>query len=369
VCPSDAPSCSPGPRGATSSSASAARVPAPKAGKSTLKLELARVTEQTHDAKTLRFRLPDGVPFEFKPGQFLTFDWTVDGRRVVRSYSICSSPAQGRYVEVTVKRVPGGQVSVFANERAPVGLAIDARGPSGKFVFDPARHSRVVLVAGGSGITPMMAILRAIDDWCLPTDVTLLYAVRTERDVIFDRELRELERRLANFRLVVAPSRPEGEWSGPSGRITRELFEAHVADPASAYFFLCGPRPFMAAAREILAAMGVADDRILEERFGGPAATADDAPTDAAVEGRARFAASGVECDIPKGRSLLEVAEMNGVPIPSSCRQGQCGTCATRLVDGEVVMDAEDGLDPEARARGFVLTCVGRARGDVTLDA
>lgn len=331
-------------------------------------LTLARVVEQTHDAKTLRFLVPGDRPFSFKPGQFLTFDWVVDGARVVRSYSICSSSAQSRYVEVTVKRVADGRVSIFANDRAAVGLTVEAKGPSGRFAFDEAAHDRVVLVAAGSGITPMMSILRTIDDLSLPTDVTLIYAVRTPRDVIFERDLRALERRLAGFRLLVVASRPDETWTGPTGRISRDLVEANVKDPAAAHFFLCGPKPFMDAAREILAGLGVPDDRVLRESFGGPPATPAGAGL-AAVEGHVRFAASGVECDVPEGRTLLEVAEMNGVPIPSSCRQGQCGTCVTRLVDGDVAMDAEDGLDPDAKSRGYVLTCVGRARGDVTLDA
>lgn len=341
--------------------------PAAPTGKATHTLRLARVVEQTHDAKTLRFVLPDGADFAFSPGQFMTFEWVVDGERVTRSYSICSSPAQRRYVEVTVKRVPDGRASVFLNDRAAVGLTVEARGPSGRFAFDATAHRRVVLVAGGSGITPMLSILRAIDDGCLATEATLIYCVRTPRDVIFERELGELERRLPSFRLVVVASRPDSTWSGPTGRLSRELVEASVPDPGSAFFFLCGPGEFMERAREIAHGLGVPEDRVLVERFGGrPAPRPGEGGP---VEGRARFAASGVACDVPAGATLLDVAEANGVRIPSSCRAGQCGTCATRLVSGEVDMDADDGLGPRARADGYVLTCVGRARGDVTLDA
>jgi glycine betaine catabolism B len=335
------------------------------------KLTLARVESRTHDTKTFRFALPRGQQFRFAPGQFLTFDWIVDGRRVVRSYSICSSPTQTGYVEITVKRVPDGTVSVFLNDRAAVGLTVEAKGPNGAFVFDETSHRRVVLVAGGSGITPMMSILRTIDDRCLPVDATLVYAVRTPQDVIFGEELAALAARTRGFTLVVVPSKADASWRGPTGRISRELFEANVADPVSATFFLCGPAPFMDATREILRAIGVDDSRVFQEKFGGPPAAS--APTGDAssttVVGLARFERSGVSCDVPSGTPLLDVAEANGVEIPFSCRQGQCGTCATRLLSGDVTMKAEAGLDPESKAAGFVLVCVGHARGDVTLDA
>jgi glycine betaine catabolism B len=218
-----------------------------------------------------------------------------------------------------------------------------------------------------------MSIIRTIDDRCLPVDATLIYAVRTPRDVIFGEELAALAARTKGFKLVVVPSKADTAWTGPTGRINRELFEANVPDPASATFFLCGPAPFMEATREILGAMGVDDSRVFQEKFGGPPASVASAnaanAANAATVGRATFERSGVSCDVPADTPLLDVAEANGVEIPFSCRQGQCGTCATRLLAGAVTMEAEAGLDPESKAAGYVLVCVGRARGDVTLDA
>ncbi len=341
--------------------------PAASRGKTTLELRLARVEQRTGDAKTFRFVVPQRSPFAFSPGQFLTFNWMIDGQKVVRSYSISSSPTQAGLVEITVKRVPDGVVSVFLNDRAEPGLTVEAKGPAGKFVFDEGAHSSIVLIAAGSGITPMMSILRWIDDRCLTTDVTLVYGVRTPGDAIFGGEIEALAARMPRFRYRVIPTRPPEGWSRPSGRLTRDMLAAEIGDPSGKMYFLCGPAGFMESVREILGSLGVADSRILQERFGGKPASGP--PPAGAIEGRAVFAQSGVEADVPEGATLLEVAEMNGVAIPFSCRQGQCGTCATRLVDGEVTMDAEDGLDATLRADGFVLTCVGRAHGDVTLDA
>src|SRR4029077_14816541 len=123
-------------------------------------LMLARAEPQTHDSKSLRFVMPRSERFSARPGQFLTFQWTIDGKEVFRSYSISSSPTQTGYVEITAKRVPNGYVSVFLNDRALPGLTVKARGPYGLFCFDETKHKQVVLIAAGSGITPIMSMLR-----------------------------------------------------------------------------------------------------------------------------------------------------------------------------------------------------------------
>jgi ferredoxin-NADP reductase len=339
-----------------------------------LVMRLASITPQTSDAKTLRFTIPAGRKLNARPGQFLTFSFLFDGKKVVRSYSICSSAARSGYVEITTKRVSQGCVSVFLNDRASVGMTVEAYGPLGRFCFDESKHQNIVLVAAGSGITPMMAMLRYIDDLCLETTVTLLYCVRTSNDAIFHGELEELRKRLKSFHYHLLLSQPHVEWSGPQGRISREFVGNHVTDIESRDFFLCGPAPFMEASRGILAGLGVKPEHITQESFGSSVpksaqrSTQPDsvaAHTGAVVE----FVRSGKVCNIRAGQTLLEVAEEYGVAIPSSCRQGQCGTCKTKLLGGNLRMDAEEGLDPDSRAQGFVLTCVGRAEGDLKLDA
>jgi ferredoxin-NADP reductase len=215
----------------------------------------------------------------------------------------------------------------------------------------------------------MMAMLRYMDDLCLDTPATLLYCVRTRNDIIFESEFEQLRSRLKNFQYHVLLSKPDAEWSGPRGHVSREFIEDTVKDLASPDFFLCGPPSFMEASRTILAGLGVKPERIRQESFGNatPKRLQQDsiAQTGAVVE----FVRSGKSCVVRSGQTVLEAAEEQGVPIPSSCRQGQCGTCKTKLLEGDVRMDAEEGLDPDSRAQGFVLTCVGRANGVVKLDA
>ncbi len=332
-------------------------------------LQLVRSERQTYNCTSLRFRVAESDAFRAKPGQFLTFDWLIDGEKLVRSYSISSSPTQAGFVEITVKKAEDGRVSAFLNERVPSNLTVQARGPAGRFSFDEKQHRRIVLFAGGSGITPMMSILRYIDDLCLDTTVTLFYSVRKQNDVIFKREIEDLQERLPNFRRIIVPTMPDAGWTGPSGRLSREMIVEQLGMNSEQTFFLCGPEPFMNHVDSILQSLGVSEGRILREVFGGKRVAALTEIEASTPMGAIEFVKSARMCALPQNRTLLEVAEMNGINIPSSCRQGQCGTCATRLLKGQVKMDCEDGLQPPLKSQGYVLACVARADGNIQLDA
>jgi ferredoxin-NADP reductase len=249
-------------------------------------------------------------------------------------------------------------------------MTVEATGPSGQFCLDAANDRKIVLVAAGSGITPMMAMLRYIDDLCLDIEVTLIYCVRTGRDIIFHHELEELQTRLTNFRYRVLLSQPGPEWAGARGHISSEVICKAVPELKGRVFFLCGPPLFMDVARGILRDLGVEPERLRQEMFGLAGARINAPELQAAETGfTVEFARSGKTATILENQTLLQVAWANGIEIPSACRQGQCGTCKTRLLNGHVRMTAEHGLDSESKIRGFVLTCVGRADGNVTLDA
>ncbi len=333
-----------------------------------LHLTLARIESQTQDAKTLRFLLPRGHRIAARPGQFLTFEWVIDGKPVSRSYSICSSPTHGSFIEITAKRVEHGYVSQFLNDRANEGLTVNARGPYGEFCFDESKHQRIVLIAGGSGITPMMAMLRYIDDLCVPVDATLIYCVRNEQDVFFKSELAALQSRLSKFRCVLVLSRPSSDWGGWKGRLQREVLESEIDKPLESTFFLCGPPAFMKLGQTLLQEMAVDPARILQESFGGAVAGEEHS-----VPGTGRltvqFARSAAAYNISPGETLLESSERNGVLIRSGCRLGSCGTCATKLLSGKVKMEREEALNDELRSLGYILPCVSRALSDITLDA
>jgi ferredoxin-NADP reductase len=333
-----------------------------------LHLTLARIESQTHDAKTLRFVLPSNQQISPKPGQFLTFDWMIDGKPVKRSYTICSSPTQRNFVEITPKRVENGHVSKFLNDRATIGMTVKARGPYGKFHFDESKHKRIVLIAAGSGITPMVAMLRYIDDLCLTVDVTLIYCVRTERDLIFANELVTLSSRIPGFRYAVVLSQAGDEWKGWKGRLRREVLDREIDKPLDCMFFLCGPPSFMDLARSLVNDMGVETSRVLQESFGG-GVSGEKASVTATGPLEIRLARSGLSYHMSSSGTVLENSEQNGVLIPSGCRQGNCGTCATKLLSGNVRMDNEEALTEELRVQGFILPCVSRPLSNLILDA
>jgi ferredoxin-NADP reductase len=337
--------------------------------KSPFTLRLTQTEQQTHDTRTLRFKVVNGKRPCAKPGQFLTFQWTVNGQRAPRSYTISSSPIHEDYIEITAKRVENGHVSLFLNEVAKPGLEVEASGPYGRFYFDQSRHKSIVLIAAGSGITPMMSMLSCIDDLKLTNPVTLLYCVRTHKDIIFQDELVRLTSSLLNFKYEVCLSRPHPTWKGRSGRLTEEFVSQYVSELKSPTFFLCGPKGFMDNACRILSTLGVHADRILQESFGeSKSCTKPSSGKDRMVE-RVVFIQSEKVCQAFAGSTLLEVAEKNGVQIPYGCREGLCGTCCTRVLSGTVQIDVEDGLTTEQKNAGYVLPCVSRVTGSVVVQA
>src|SRR6266404_4376335 len=269
-------------------------------------LRLAAIVRETHDTKTLRFVLPRERPLQAKPGQFLTFQWIIDGQRVMRSYTISSSPGAD-HVEITPKRVENGCVSSFLHHRAKTGLTVEATGPYGRFYFDETLHRSIVLIAAGAGITPMISMLRYIDDRRLSTRATLLYCVRTREDILFETELERLRKSVPTFDYGVSLSQPDEMWKGRTGRLTRDFILEHLTDLDSPTLFLCGPHGFMDSARQILTSLGVNESRITQESFGQK--TTGGSPAQGEHLATVEFVRSNTVCEFPAGSSLLDVAE------------------------------------------------------------
>ncbi len=340
-----------------------------KSHSDTFSLELVRSEVQTHDARTLCFRVRDGKQLIARPGQFLTFHLNIDGKQISRCYSICSSPLKTDYVEITPKRTKHGYVSDFLNKRAVPGMVIQAGGPAGQFFFDEKVHREIVLIAAGSGITPMMAMLRYIEERALEAPVTLIYCVRTSQDIIFQQELTRLSRSLARFRLITTLSAPDAGWTGNKGRVGKEFLLERILDFRSPTFFLCGPGAFMQHVSELLKEQGVSADRIKQESFAGKASLAPPDPSAETSVPFVEFLRSGFQFEVIPEMTLLEFAETVGISIPFGCRQGQCGTCATRLLQGHVSMQTEEGLSVEQKRAGFILPCVSKVHGSICIDA
>jgi ferredoxin-NADP reductase len=331
-------------------------------------MRIARVVRETADAVTLVLEDARGAPVRFSAGQFFTLFVPLPGGAVAkRAYSASSSALDDGRVSVTVKRVEGGRVSTHLVKSAREGDVIDVLGPSGSFVPAPCTGPRrLVLVAGGSGITPLASIARTLLAAEPQTHIALVYGNRAWEDVILREALGELAREHGSSRFVlrhVLERAPAG-WVGGTGlldgaALARELDTLGEPDAPTTAYFLCGPAPMMQAARACLEARGVAPTRIHEERFvsAHAAGHATDVPQPVTVRARGGGERRIV---VAPGQTLLEAATGEGVELPFSCTVGGCGACRVRLLEGKMVLDEPNCLSPAERAQGYVLTCIGR---------
>lgn len=330
-------------------------------------LRVAAVARETPDAISLTLVDPAGAPIAYKPGQFFTLAVRLDGEVLRRAYSASlpmESASPPGSVRVTIKRVAGGRVSNHLCDKAAEGDVLDVFGPSGSFVVERA-PATLVLLAGGSGVTPLLAI--AIDVLAKHPGARVVLVVGNRRvdDVIFRDELTALAARYPerlSLRLVLDD--PPADWTGGVGMldaatVARELDALSLDGELDAY--VCGPTPMMDAARVALRARGVAEARIREERFSAPMVTPaverakGDVSVTAVVDGK-RYTVLNRPHE-----TVLESALEAGVPMPYSCTMGGCGACRVKLVEGEMVMEEPNCLTAQERAQGYMLTCIGRA--------
>jgi ring-1,2-phenylacetyl-CoA epoxidase subunit PaaE len=348
-------------------------------------LTIADVVDETAEARSIRFAVPEELreTFKFKPGQHLTLKAEIAGEEIRRNYSLCVAP-QDDQVMVTVKRIARGAFSNWANDDLKPGDAIEVMAPHGSFTWDFAGSAanHYVGFAGGSGITPVMSLLKTALLTEPASRFTLLYGNRDSSSIIFLEALAQLKNRFMD-RLQVHHFLAEEaeEFALFNGMLDRakcdEILESLV-DPADvAAFFICGPGPMMDAAEEALEARGIAADKIHLERFtaGRPSAA-----LEAQMQALTREAAGLTMLVTLDGRkrrvafdaaagNILDSARASGLPAPFACKAGVCATCRARVVSGEVEMAARYGLTDEEVAAGYVLTCQSVPKGDgVELD-
>jgi ferredoxin-NADP reductase/DMSO/TMAO reductase YedYZ heme-binding membrane subunit len=348
-------------------------------------LTVARIFDETHNVKTFRLVMKDGspLPFEAIAGQYINLMLTIDGKKVNRSYTMASSPTRSAYVEISVKR--DRLASTFLHTVVKEGDAIRVGAPAGKFYFAGTEAEKVVLVAGGVGITPMMSVIRSLTDRCWRGEMYLLFAVRERRDVVFERELEHLVARHPNLHVKIVLSndeaaQPGGLYDGAKGRLGKAHVDGFIPSLAGVRVMLCGPPPQMTAARELFVGLGVPNMDIHEEAFVSPPMAKDEGEADAkmmepqteaaeaAGEYTVQFKRTGKQVQLI-GMTVLEAAEENEIPLPFECRSGICGQCKCKLISGRVVMDAQDALSAADKQKGLILACQARPVLDCEVDA
>jgi 3-ketosteroid 9alpha-monooxygenase subunit B len=326
---------------------------------SSYRLRVASVVTETHEACSLVFEVPAELTAEFayKPGQFLTLRIPVDpAASVARCYSLCSSPLTGDPLTVTVKQTPDGYASRWIAENVTAGTVLDVLPPAGAFTPD-SLDDDFLLLAAGSGITPVMSILKsavAVGHG----RIVLVYANRDERSVIFGPALRDLAAS-AGSRLAVL------HWlDALQGTPSAAGLVPLIRPFASHRMFASGPDPFLSAVRDAAAAVGVPPREVRVERFLSlqhnpfdPAAAAE--PAAAGVAATLRVTLDGLTSSLhwPAGTRMLDVLIDASLDPPFSCREGICGACACQLVSGKVDMVNNEVLDDSDIAAGYVLAC------------
>jgi glycine betaine catabolism B len=336
-----------------------------------LPVRCVQVIDETHDVKTFRFVADPPKLFRYYPGQFVTFEIPIDGNIVRRSYTISATPSRPHAVSVTVKRVENGQISNWLHDNLRPGSTLFLNGPNGTFTCIPDDAGPFLFLSGGSGITPVMSMSRWLSDTTPDADILFLHFARSPDDLIFAHELQLMERNLPGFRCqFVCSQAGEGSgWTGPTGRISPESLTQLVPDLKSRSVYLCGPVPFMDAARGMLEQLGFDMTRFHQEIFGGvPRRDPGAAEAQAGTLAKLVFSHSKIEFDCKGSDYILDIALDHGLDVAYSCRAGQCGTCKVTLLEGSVEHDCKNALTPDDEKEGHILACQARPIGRVVLD-
>jgi ring-1,2-phenylacetyl-CoA epoxidase subunit PaaE len=347
------------------------------------RLRVADIRRETPDAVSIAFSVPDEArdAFAFACGQYLTLKATVDGEEVRRSYSICSGVGETE-LRVAIKRVEGGLFSGFANDAIAPGDEIEVMPPMGRFGVGirPDEARTFVGFAAGSGITPILSIVRTVLAAEQSSRFFLFYGNRATGSILFREALESLKDRfLDRLSVFHVLSRETQDLSVLNGRLDGEkaaLFLRNVV-PASLvdHAFVCGPGEMIDAVEGALLGLGLPRERVHVERFTpsepGRTRAARPVATSAAPAALATIITDGIATEVPvtEGEALLDAAIRAGLDLPYSCRGGMCCTCRAKVVDGSVDMAVNYSLEPWEVEAGFVLTCQARpTSGRVTVD-
>jgi ring-1,2-phenylacetyl-CoA epoxidase subunit PaaE len=337
------------------------------------KLRVAEVKRETPDAVSVRFELPQSLreTFAFKAGQHLTFRRDIGGEEIRRNYSVCVAPSEG-VLKIGVKKIIGGVFSGWVNDELKAGDIVEVMAPHGSFCwnFESGARREYVAFAGGSGITPILSLVKTALEIEPKSRFTLFYGNRNSVGVMFLEEIAGLkDRYLDRFSVFHFLEDEEEEVELFNGRLDRAKADeilATLVRPANIdAFFICGPGPMMDAIEEALLAKSVDKPRILIERFTtGPLSAAQAAAARELEEKAAglkmRVTLNGRRVTVafdPEKHSILDNVRAAGLPAPFACKGGVCATCRAKVTEGEVSMKVNYGLSAEELAEGYVLTC------------
>ncbi|MEI6859367.1 MAG: hybrid-cluster NAD(P)-dependent oxidoreductase [Shewanella sp.] len=330
--------------------------------------------QETHDVFSFRFQGVEPIKFQFKPGQFLTFNIDIDGKKIYRSYTISSSPSRPYSMVVTVKCIEKGRVSNYLAKSLNVGDTINASGPDGVFNLVDIKADKYLFLSAGSGITPMFSMARWLTDTQVGADIAFLNCAKSPEDLIFRRELDAISFNNFAFNLSYvletgARRPPEGLRCG-EGRINAEHLSRLVEDYQERTIFVCGPDPFMKGVESLLESLNFDMSHYHYESFGTEPVQGNETVT-AGVENAASDFMLRIGDNaraMGQNETLLEGIEAEGLPIVAACRSGVCGACKCKVIEGQTLSSSEMTLTPEEIEQGYVLACSTKLKSDVLLQ-
>ena len=342
-------------------------------------LVIKEVRQETDDCVSVAFEIPDELKdtFSFTQGQSLTMRTKLDGEEVRRTYSLCSSPLDNEW-RVAIKKVNGGLFSSYANNKLRKGDVVEVMPPVGKFntSLNPQQQKNYVAIAAGSGITPILSIINTTLRTEPDSSFTLVYANRTRSSIIFKEELEALKNKFMNrFTMHHILSREQPDAPIYYGRIDENkleiLFTRLIDLKKSNEFFVCGPEQLIFCVRDFLLQKGIDKNHIHFELFTIPGEKSSvAAPSRKPIKDEGPKSSISVKLDgvlfdfelANEGQSILDAALAQGADLPYACKGGVCCTCRAKLVEGEVEMDVNYGLEEDEIGQGFILTCQSHPR-------
>lgn len=350
----------------------------PRSGPKYYDLTVKEVIKETHDTISIVFEQPD-EPVVYKAGQFLTLIANIDGKEVRRAYSLCSSPFVDSDMAVTVKRVDDGVMSNWLPAHLREGEKLRVMEPMGQFTteYNRDRKRHIIMFAGGSGITPMMSIIKSVLHQEPESIISLIYCNRDVESIIFQHQLEALQTRdEGRLHVIHILDKAPMNWQGYSGLLNHEmlnrLFE-RIPDwgVENTTYLMCGPEGMMKNVDSLLAMRHIPKERIFRESF--VQGTIDkDVKKEEVVETEElkervvtiRYDGEEYKVTVPPDKGILESALDQGIDLPYSCQSGLCTACRGKALSGRVQLEEEEGLSQSEREEGYVLTCVGHPLTD-----
>jgi ferredoxin-NADP reductase len=336
-----------------------------------LRLRVADIITETPSTRTLRLVRPEGTLPPFLAGQYIALFLEIGGVRTARPYSLSSAPHQTGCYDLTVRRVENGLVSNYLLDDVKRGDYLESSGPEGHFYHNPLFHDRtMVCLAGGSGITPFMSLIREIMESGLDREVFLFYGNRTLEETIFHEQLLYYAGRFPHIHYLPVIEAPSEGYDGLTGLMTGELLKTTLGDLGNRTFYLCGPQAMYDFCIPELKSLGIPGRKIRKEVYGPPADITRSPNWPAEVKADQVFQVSvkgGPVIEARAGEPLVSSLERKGVLIPSLCRSGECSMCRVKIISGQVFEPAGIPVRRSDRRYGYTHACVTYPLGDLEI--